>query len=398
MTISHVYLGDDLAAYVMAGHIFAEGRFDAIYPSVEAARELAPPDYWSNSANLLGRDKPALSPFIYPPLWAAVMGALHPVTTYGALKVIFSGLVTTALIFTAEFTRRLVAPEVSPLASIWSAGVFIPCTTIGVITLNELQAQAFVAVFTVGAFAFSASRRPAIAGTLLALAASLKLFPALFVLFWIARGSWKEAAYFTAVGATLGCLSIAAGGWDMTYTFLLVTSELSSISVTVVTSLGLTPVLSILEHPDVLQAAFNGTGNPLSALRNTAPLWVSLFTKGILIVGLGVLVWLSRHATRFDFHTQILPTALFLVPLTLPLAWTHSYAWALFFPVLLYISTSDRFYGYLTLVLFAGTNTLWITGDIFSFDEKHIMVPVIGTVSVIGIATALFSRTVKSMA
>jgi hypothetical protein len=56
--------------------------------------------------------------------------------------------------------------------------------------------------------------RPARAGAVLAVAAALKVYPALFVLFFLRRRRWRAVAGMAAAGAALALLGLALFGWE----------------------------------------------------------------------------------------------------------------------------------------------------------------------------------------
>ena len=62
--------------------------------------------------------------------------------------------------------------------------------------------------------------RQVLAGALVALAAACKLFPAVFLVFFLRRRSWRAVASFGVTGAVCLAISIAVFGWDVHRTYL----------------------------------------------------------------------------------------------------------------------------------------------------------------------------------
>jgi len=75
---------------------------------------------------------------------------------------------------------------------------------------------------------------PLTAGAVIALAASIKLYPALLALPFLASGNRRAFGSFVVIGASLGGLSIALAGWPLHSLFL---AEVGRISGTVMSTI-----------------------------------------------------------------------------------------------------------------------------------------------------------------
>jgi hypothetical protein len=182
-------------------------------------------DYWSGATSLaMGRDLywwiAAGLPleYVYPPPLALLLLPLVWALDYGAARwlwLVFSVLclaVGVALVWRVSGVRseRRWLPVVACLpllpAITWALGI------------GQLSPQLLLLV--AGAYAALSARRPALAGALLGVAASVKVFPALLGGYLLLRREWRALGAAIAVG--LACLGLAAlvVGWEPYWTYV----------------------------------------------------------------------------------------------------------------------------------------------------------------------------------
>ena len=75
----------DLLAIWLSGLEFGLGNFDRIYPQSGGLFTMQPPDSWLTLARAVGHDGPVY-PYIYPPLWAALLSPLTATVSFAAMK------------------------------------------------------------------------------------------------------------------------------------------------------------------------------------------------------------------------------------------------------------------------------------------------------------------------
>ena len=208
--------GSDLLAVRLAGEAFAEGA--PLYPGDVGAFTMLPPDGWAERAAAIGHEG-ATFPFLYPPLWAWAAG---PLTTLPFETLRAAALPVNAALLAAAvaLAARLAARRLSRTTFLaLDLALLLPISPVA-LALMQGQAQMLVTVLVLLAFEREARGHPALAGAALALAASIKLYPLFFALFWMLRGRRSAATAFLVVGAALAALSLAVAGWPAHRAFL----------------------------------------------------------------------------------------------------------------------------------------------------------------------------------
>lgn len=323
----------DLLATWMAGLNFARGAFDQIYPAAAGpAFEMHPPEAWVAELRAQGHDG-AIFPFIYPPLWAWAASVLTRVTDYARIVAVANVLNPVLLGFTLWLAARTVRGALSDAVFVSVGLLMFATTAMALVALEQNQPQILVAFLTVLAAERATNSAPRAAGIALALAASIKLYPALFALLWLARGERRPVAAFAVTGAALGLLSIALAGWPLHALFLeqirtisgsvLVTSftyDLDAVAAKYLFGDALTFV------PDLLpgsEAGWKVLAKP--------PLWKAI-DAALILAAIAALALLARRSR----DPLVWPLAVTLVALASPLSWGYHYLAALaFLPALL---------------------------------------------------------------
>jgi hypothetical protein len=165
------------------------------------------------------------SPLVYPPLIAVVWRPL----ALGGESVLGPWILVTTMAVVAAFAYAVWR---APLLAFLLAMPAAYDLSHG--NVNGLLACAMMA---------SLRARPPIAGSLLALAAAVKILPGLLVLVLIREQRWSALGWTLAVGAGLLGASILGAGWDAHVAYL--TSARASLHLnTLVMLLGITPLLA----------------------------------------------------------------------------------------------------------------------------------------------------------
>ena len=207
----------DLLALWLAGDALTAGG--PVYPPDTTVFTMTPPPEWIERARALGREGDVF-PFLYPPLWAWIAGQIGQVVPWGGF-VAGANLVNAILLAgTVLVASRLGAPAIRQDLFVAVSLVFLSLTTVGHVALVENQPQILVSFLIL--FALERSERGAAvtAGLALALAASIKLYPALFAIIWLATGQRRAVLAFAIGGAALAGLSILLAGWPLHREFL----------------------------------------------------------------------------------------------------------------------------------------------------------------------------------
>lgn len=326
----------DLRASWLAADFFAQGRSDLIYPGSSGSFLMQPPAEWADAALRHGYSG-ELYPYIYPPLWAALLALLVPHAGFDSFAGIASLLNPLLLALTPWLAWRATASTLTLSRWMAIAAVALFPTTYGAHALLQQQPQIFAAFLIVLAIERDRAGAPVTAGLSLALAAALKVYPALFVLFWLVQGRHRAVLSFACAGAGLGLLSVTLAGWPLHVAFL---SELSRISATVLVNglaYNLDATLAHLLHRDILQPivalhagpAPEGAGGVFILAKGT--LWQNA-DRMVLVLVLAVMAIAFRRLRGDVAATaRLWPLALMVVALVSPMAFAYHYLPAVVF-------------------------------------------------------------------
>ncbi|WP_420858341.1 glycosyltransferase 87 family protein [Marivivens marinus] len=380
----------DLMATWLAGHFHAAGATDQVYAGYDGLYTMLPPSEWWPFLQEQGREK-AVFPFVYPPIWAVLAGWITPFVGLDAFQagasfvnpLLMAGMVTLAGRATGLRDWALVRFLLLGL------GVMV-ATLPGSVALEQNQPQILVSFLIVAAIERDRAGAARLAGAALALAAAIKLYPAMLALLWLASGRGRSVASFAIVGSVLGAVSILLAGWPLHQTFLSDVSAIKNTALVTYFTFGVDPTVAQIAFADDLQFVA-GLDNAADA---QALLGWSVLQKGAVWSGLSLaaMLGLALGGASYARRTSdVLFWPAFLVGLALisPLSWGYHYLPALaFLPAMI-----DRFgprRGGLIVLGIAAPLTLPALG-VFSSVTATILLPQIaGTLAMIGLGLALF--------
>lgn len=332
----------DLSALWFAARAVTEGMPDAVYAAPPGLFDPATPEAWAGMARDAGADNVAIYPYVYPPLWAwlfsGIAGGTAPQGFFDAALAVN----ILALVAGVWLAGRIARPAFMPWSILALISILLLQTSsISTIALFHNQPQIVVSVLVLWMLERHLAGDGRAAGILLALAAAIKVGPALLVLYLLARRDWRAVAWFTGIGAALGLASIAIAGWPAHATFLARLSQIDGLvalnRVNLAFSVGLHELGGLI---GLWPAPFDGPAHPATAARPAAVGWT---LRLLLVAGLALL-WRARlpgpaaapvagELIGNDERARAVAgfLALFiLLKLTGPLAWSHH-----FLPVLL---------------------------------------------------------------
>ncbi len=306
--------GGDLAPLVIGARFAAEGH-DALlyvrslgYLTVDHAA-------WTAEAERI-RYTGTIYPYLYPPLVAHLFVPLAHINFW--VLVIVSAVAETTAIAAAlvlaawHWNRAWLRP--ATLLMLLGGVSFSIAFISGALATNV---QGGVILLTVLAMVWSQRGRPLLAGCALGIAAFVKILPGVVAIYWLLSGRRDSAAWFAAVLAGLGLLSIAVCGLEPNIAYVENFRDLSN---------SLVPIWSNKGLPNLLY----GLGNTIDisdTFRLVAiPSWVSTVN---LIAMLAGLAFVLRDARRFRDMPRAdaagMAAVLLIVTITSPIAWTHYY-------------------------------------------------------------------------
>jgi len=326
----------DLMAVYLAGHNFALGQYQGIYPN-RAIFDLSVPADWPALARAQGLGAMTLYPFIYPPLWAALMAPLSQAMSPQSLSGLASLINPVLLGLSAVLTHRILAPRLRLPLWVLACLLLLLASPIGVIALYQNQPQILVSFLIILAIERARAGAPLTAGAVLALAASIKLYPLFFVVIWIARREWRALAGFATAGAALAGLSLFLAPYSLHLAFL---SQLRAVTDTLILS-NLVYTLDTTIGQLAMKGQFVASDNAAIFIA-AKPLWLIWVGRGALLVALGVIWQQARQADAGRLYHAVWPAALILVSLLGPLAWAYHYLSVGFFLPLVLLGQRAR--------------------------------------------------------
>ncbi|MGI9394975.1 MAG: glycosyltransferase family 87 protein, partial [Boseongicola sp.] len=334
LAVHHDATSDDLRSLWFAGQYFDLGAA-GIYAGSEGVFDMAPPKFWIET--LISQDvtRPVY-PYIYPPIWAWAVEPLASIISFDQFKKFMT--VTNVALICASILLACRITETTRSATIFIAASILVCMSSLVVQLPlaENQPQILVSFLILLAIERERSGYQALGGLVLALAAAIKLYPAVFAIFWLCAGRRSAFASFAIFGAALGLFSIYVAGWPMHRAFL---HEISMISRTVlfsVANFSLDPLVAFLAVgvDNMTLVTSEVTGGKTSWLVYQKPtIWIvaSVIAQLAGMSLLGVLAWRTRLRDPLFW-----PAAIILVSWLSPLSWLYHYITAFFFlPALL---------------------------------------------------------------
>jgi hypothetical protein len=172
-----------------------------------------------------------------------------------------------------------------------------------------------------------AARDGRTAGVALALAASIKLYPVLFLPFLLASGERRAALSCAVAGAVLALASVAWAGWPLHAEFLALVGQIGRTALITNLSYNLDAQVAMYCaacNPEPLVTAVAGGFKPAAFfVVGKSPLW--RLAGAVLL--LGVVALLCRRFARtpdpWTRHALVWPAAIALVALTGPFAWSY---------------------------------------------------------------------------
>lgn len=328
----------DLRAWWMASEAFGAGQLALIYPGETEVFTMRPAQEWHAVALARGEET-ALYPYLYPPLWVALGAPLTRMFSFAQvsnLATILNPALIAAMILLA---RRAASLPLRPTATLLLGLALTAATVIGWPALYENQPQILVAALVVLAVERDRSGAPLQAGAALALAAALKLYPALFVLVWLLAGRGRPVAAFVLVGGALGLGSIALAGWPLHRLFLDQIAVLSGSVLLSNINFNLDALVSQLVLLDGMQRITEMTTRPEGAkgwyVLAKGPVWAGASKLAMLAAVAGLALAMRRRAPAAQ-AAYGWPAMMIALALVAPLSWSYHYlAPVVFAPALL---------------------------------------------------------------
>lgn len=330
----------DLSALWLAGEFLREGRPDLVYPPDTTLFTMLPPPEWFARQAARGVDGDVF-PYLYPPLWAALaarLGAYVDLSSVLRIAGYLNPVLLAGCVILAHRIARTRMPQ-----ELWLAIglVALMATLIGYVAVLQDQPQILVAFLTLLAIERSEARAPAAAGAILALAAALKVFPALIAVIWLFGRNRRAAVWFALFGSALGLFSVLLAGWPLHADFLRMMRVLSGTAITTGVSYSIDSVLLQLFTPEAMTFIANPARAPVPEGIigwHVLPKPILVTATGLILQTVAILIAARALSSSRDTFRRaaIWAAALTCLALAGPVGWSYYYiAPAVFLPLLI---------------------------------------------------------------
>lgn len=389
-TTQHMSTPDFLASW-MAGRAWLNGDLQNIYPPLEmGVFDLLAPRSWYDA---LGADeKDAVYPFVYPPIWAVVFGKLNLVMSYETAHLI-ANIVNPLLLTGTLFLASRITLSKAPITPVLVIGfALFSISAIGQVALIQNQFQILVSFLILLSVERARRGHEIAGGAALALAASLKIYPAFFIILFWAAGYRKATVAFLVSGVALGLTSIAVAGWPLHERFLETLSVISQTVLVTPLSWSLDVAIGQIFFQEALLKSLSPDWSPLHNLAlgdrkifwfmQKGKIWQICSSLG-MVLSLGIGAVLVKRAKRHDANSGWGWAFSFgLFALFSPLSWCYHYITAAAFAPL-YVMRIGFARGFIWIGAVIYFTSLLSFGIVELIPRPFIVEQIMGTLSMI---------------
>ena len=321
-------LPPDLSAIYVAGWFWQNGEPGLIYDAPPHFFGGTPP-LWIGLVERIGGPEATAFPYIYPPLWAAlvapVTGWMDALEFSRAVYILHLALIIASVFVAAHLARPRQMPYWS-WALLAVAALMLSTSAKSALDQNQPTiTTTFLLLFCLDRLLSGKDRA---AGLCLALAAALKVTPALFVVILILERRFRAVAAFAVAGGLLAGLSLLLCGIEAHWQFRDAVGRISDNGLISAVNLSLRTALYGIEALFDAVPAFDIEGRNVTI--GGLPGWVGLaLAMGASMIAAGWLLRLRRLHEVARMPLSWLTIAL-IVPLFGPLGWQHYYLLPLF--------------------------------------------------------------------
>jgi len=383
----------DFRALWLAGQFYAQGEVDLVYPKDTTFFSMLPPPEWIEQL-LAEKFSGEVYPFIYPPIWAWIAAQMTRLTSFETLMdwvVVINPILIVIMLIAA---RNLAAPTMRLWVFLAVGLMVLLLTPVGLVAFLQSQPQILVACLTVVAVDRAEHGAPRLAGTLLAVAAAIKLYPAFYMLFWLASGRRQASVSFLAAGAFLALASVGLTGWPLHAQFLHMVRLISDTVLVTRQSFALETLVAQICCFDQLQLIDAPVTDPLEKIGQgwyvliKSPAFSVTF-KLAQLCAVGWLFVMFRRSRSTEERAALWPLAFALLSLLGPIAWSYHFLSSVAFcPMLLVRFRTTA--GLAILAVFVLVMSSVANSFFADAIAKVYLVQVAGTVSAAGLALAFF--------
>jgi len=231
ITINVVYYrnmpGDDLSSSYIACRLLGNGKSDHLYSFNPEYFHIVDDPVWVDMAQKTSFTG-FLHPYVQTPLWAFILAPLCKTMNFPAFNLLFLVLNFIAIAGTIWLTAYQWAPSFlsRPVLLAGFLAVFSLTTPI-YYTAFLNQTHPLILFATILAVFLASRKQHILSGFVLAVAASIKITPAIIAIYWLISGKRKSAGSFLAWWVSLNILTLLIFGVGISLDYL---SNLNRIS------------------------------------------------------------------------------------------------------------------------------------------------------------------------
>jgi len=278
---------------------------------------------WTAELARLGYPDVQSFPYIYPPLWAALLSPLatrfDPMTFFTGVYVIHIAMLAVMPVL----AYRLMRPAMSFAPFALLSVALLATSVIPAHALFHNQPQITVSFLILAGFERLSARRPVMAGVLLGLAAALKLSPLVLILIFLAERQYRAAAACLITAGALALASLAVAGPDLHRVFLdkiaLLGDQL------VIWDLNISLRAALLQLSEAIAGRPWPAGTTAIPLLLKMPAWAGPVAGLIFAAGAAWAYAATRHSALPARLGHRLAALMLILTLTAPLGWAHHY-------------------------------------------------------------------------
>ncbi len=313
----------DLTALYLAARFYGLGEMAEVYAGPARFFGQDYPQSWTDTVAALGHPGEAVFPYVYPPLWAALVSPIAtrigPQDFFDAAYIVQIGLLAAM----PWLAWRILRPGIGFLPFAAVSVILLETSVISAHALFNNQPQITVSFLILLAFERLRAGRPAAAGLILGLAAAIKLSPLVLAAIFLAERQWRAAWVSLATAAALALLSLAVAGPDLHRAFLGQLRLVGSVMVIWDLNISLRSALHIL-HQMVAGSLAPG-GAAAHHVMLSLPAWIAAASTAVFAAGGAALFYLTRHAPEPPRLGHRLAAGYLILTLCGPLSWAHHY-------------------------------------------------------------------------
>ena len=377
------HVSADLFAVYLAAMNYGAGDLSSIYHNPNPAFSLSTPPGWPQQAVDLGVFGRQLYPFIYPPIWAALLAPLpHWISPQSFEMAAF--VINPALMgICAVLAYRIMQPKMDlVLWMVLSLG-FVVSTSFGHVALGQNQPQILVSTLILFALERSRYGKDIAAGSLLALAAAIKIYPAVFAIIWLATRNCRAFGTFCMVGGSLAGLSVFLTGWPLHQEFLDLIRTIANSFLTCPICWNVDATIAQWYLSDFLaESAARPDALEIEKIAFTVkPERIQILDKISFLTALALLFLAATRASDVRIYRAIWPAMMIAVAMFSPLTWSYHYLSVVFFlPIIAETYGSRGWAAFFALIAALNPWTAWL---LFKVPSPYMVGQLVGTLCVI---------------